>query len=105
MTNLERRVRDLEARIVATQVTLYFADGKTRHICGDTSYLIDLLILANGRHELSPRQAEDLDLIRRCIASKEANGGHMIELIQCLMDGEDQARNSEIAECDLVRPS
>ena len=82
---LEKRIRELEARLLANQVTLYFADGSARQIRGDGNYLLDLLISACRRDQLSCGHAADLDLIRECVGSKEANGGHMVELIRCFM--------------------
>ena len=84
---LERRIRDLETRLLDNQVTLYFADGSARQIRGDGNYLLDLLISACRRDQLSCGHAADLDLIRGCVGSKEANGGHMIEMIRCALLG------------------
>ena len=84
---LEKRIRDLERKLLANRVKLYFGDGSTRQLRGDTDYLIDLLSDACGGDQLNCQHAADLELIRQCVGSKEANGGHMVELIQCLLLG------------------
>jgi len=57
---LEKRVRTLEARMLADPVVLYFADGSTREICGRADYLLRLFCTACYGGELSPRQASEL---------------------------------------------
>lgn len=93
---LEKRLRELENKLLANRVTLYFGDGSTRQILGDTDYLIDLLISASGGGQRDCGHAADLELIRSCVKSKEANGGHMVELIQCLL-----IEPAEEAGCDI----
>ena len=70
---LEKRVRALEARMLAGPVILYFADGGTREICGRADYLLHLFCAATGGGELSPRQAAELDLIRDSVSAGGAS--------------------------------
>ncbi|MGA2144102.1 MAG: hypothetical protein ABSH49_03975 [Bryobacteraceae bacterium] len=89
----EKRIRALEARFLGDPVILYFADGSTREICGRGDYLLDLLAGACGGADLSPSQAEQLELIRESVAAQEPGGGHMIELLR-IVPGQAEERSS-----------
>jgi len=84
---LEKRLRALEARLVSNPVLLDFADGTTREIHGRADYLLDLFAGACGHQNLSSKQSTDLELIRQCLSAREPGGGHMVEVIQCLLQG------------------
>ncbi len=84
---LERRMRALESKMLADPVILYFADGSTREICGRSDFLLRLFYAACGGADLSPAQAEKLDLIRRSVAVQEPGGARMTELIRCFLLG------------------
>ncbi len=84
---LEKRVRALEARMLADPVILYFADGTTREICGRADYLLRLFCAACYGGELSPRQAAELDLIRDSVAAGGASCARMTEIIWCFLHG------------------
>jgi len=96
---LEKRIRALEARMLADPVILYFADGTTREICGRAEYLLKLFCLACGGGELSPRQAADLDLIRDSVTAGGASCARMTEIIRCFLHGPAEAPRSVAAVC------
>ena len=84
---LERRLRALESKMFADPLTLYFADGSKREICGRGDYLLRLFCAACGGEDLSPRQAAELDLIRDSVAAGGASCAQMTELIRCFLQG------------------
>ncbi|MGA2738550.1 MAG: hypothetical protein ABSG65_14030 [Bryobacteraceae bacterium] len=84
---LEKRIRALEARMLADPVILYFADGTTREICGRAEYLLRLFCAATGGEDLNPRQAAELDLIRDSVGEGGASCAHMTQLIRCFLHG------------------
>jgi len=94
---LEKRIRVLEARFISDPVILVFADGSTREICGRADFLLSLCCDACFGGDLSPRQAEAVDLIRRSVSAQEPNGGHMTQLIWCFLHGpaEEQDNGAE----------
>lgn len=85
---LEKRVKALEARLLADSVLLHFADGSTRLIMGRRYFLLDLF--ARESVDLSPTEAAQLDLIRRCVAAEEPGGARLVELMQSVMGPPDQ---------------
>ena len=84
---LEKRVRALEARMLADPVILYFADGSTREICGRADYLLRLFCDACFGGDLSPRQVAELDLIRDSVGEGGASCARMTELIRAFLLG------------------
>jgi hypothetical protein len=93
----ERRIRALEARMIADPVVLYFADGSEREICGRGDFLLSLLTGTCGK-KLSSRQAAQLELIRQSVGAREPGGGHMVELLRALLNGpvQEQGRVSPV---------
>jgi hypothetical protein len=89
----ERRVRALEARMMRDPVILYFADGSTRRLHGPGDFLLRLFQGVFGKTNVSPGQAAQLDLIRKAVSSKEPGGGRMVELLQCLLHAQADARD------------
>jgi hypothetical protein len=87
MMRLEKRIRALEARMLADPVILYFADGTTREICGRPDYLLRLFCDACYGGELSPKQAAELDLIRDSVSAGGANCAQMTQLIRAFLLG------------------
>jgi hypothetical protein len=83
----ERRLRALEARMLADPVILYFPDGSTREICGRADYLLRLFCAACGGGDLSPKQAADLDLIRDSVSAGGASCARMTEIIRAFLHG------------------
>jgi hypothetical protein len=67
---------------------LYFINGHTRELRCRGGDLLALMQGACGGAELSPWQAEQLELIRQSVAAKEPGGAHMIELVRCLLYAE-----------------
>jgi hypothetical protein len=84
---LEKRIRALEARMLADPVILYFADGSTREICGRADYLLKLFCTACYGGELSPRQSAELDLIRGSVSAGGASCAQMTQLIRAFLLG------------------
>ncbi len=84
---LEKRIRALEARMLADPVILYFADGTTREICGRADYLLRLFCDACYGGDLSPRQTAELDLIRDSVGEGGASCAHMTQFIRCFLRG------------------
>ena len=84
---LEKRIRALEARMLADPVILYFADGSTKEICGRADYLLRLFCDACYGGELSPKQAAELDLIRDSVGEGGASCARMIEIIRAFLLG------------------
>lgn len=84
---LEKRIRALEARVFSDPVTLHFADGSKREIHGPRNFLLDLFVGACRGADITPAQAEQLDLIRHSVAAQEPRGAHMTELIRCFLHG------------------
>lgn len=80
---LEKRIRALEVKMITDPVTLFFADGSTREICGRGDSLLHLFTGLGGEADLSPAQAEQLDLIRRSVRVQEPSG-HLVQLLRCL---------------------
>jgi hypothetical protein len=78
----EKRVRALEKRFLVDPVVLYFADGSTRQISGRGDFLLTLLADTCRGADLSPRQAEALELIRRSVGATEPGGARMVELLR-----------------------
>jgi hypothetical protein len=81
----EKRIQALEAKMFSDPVVLRFADGTARTLTGPRYFLLDLFSGACGGN-LSPEQAAQLDLIRRCDFAEEPGRGRMVEVIQSLMN-------------------
>jgi hypothetical protein len=92
--NFERRLRALEARMITDPVILHFADGSTRELRGPGDFLPRLFPGVFGEANLSPGQAAQLDLIRQSVGSKEPGGGRLVELLQCFLHAQAEARDS-----------
>jgi hypothetical protein len=85
----EKRIETLEAKMLSAPVILHFADGSTRLLTGRRHFLVDLFARASGA-DLRPIEAEQLDLIRQCVAAEEPGGGHMIEAMHALLGPVDE---------------
>jgi len=83
----DKRLRALEAMMFADPVILYFRDGTMRDIHGPRNFLLDLLVGACGGADLTPAQAEQLDLVCRSTHAEEPGGARMTELIRCFHHG------------------
>lgn len=95
---LERRVRALEARLITDPVILHFADGSTREIHGRGDFLLNLFCGACGGADLSPWQAEQLDLIGRSVAAREPGGARLTEVLRCALRAQAEERGSSAKE-------
>jgi hypothetical protein len=95
---IEKRVRALEARFIKDPVVLYFADGSKREIRGHGDFLLNLVADACRGTELGPGQAAQMDLIRQSVAAQESGGGHMVEVLRCLLDGPAEGRGNPLRE-------
>lgn len=87
---LARRLGALEKRIFgeAFQPTaLTMPDGSTVMITGRGDYLVSLLGAAVSGRDITPVQADQLDLICRCAGSREPGGSHFVDLIRCFLLG------------------
>ncbi len=80
--NLRRRLEALEMGFATVPRTLTMPDGSTVAICGKSDFLFRLFFVAVARQPISPRQAAQLDVIRKC-----SGGGPMADLIRCMLDG------------------
>jgi hypothetical protein len=84
---LEKRIRALEAKMLADPVILYFADGSTREICGRADFLLRLFSAACAGGDLSSWQTEQLELIRQSVDADERGHGRLVELLRCFLHG------------------
>jgi hypothetical protein len=85
----ERRIRALEARMIADPVILVFADGSTGEICGRGDFLLSLMRAACGGVDLSSVQTAQLDLIRKSVYAQEPGGGRMVEMLRAVLPAEE----------------
>jgi len=90
---LEKRIRALEARLIADPVILQFANGGMKEICGPGDFVLDLFRAALGGTDLNSQQAAQLDLIRESVTAEEPGGGHMVELLRALLNSPLEAEN------------
>jgi hypothetical protein len=70
------------------------ADGSMRAICGQGDFLLRLFKGVFGRADLSPSHASQLDLIRQSVHAQEPGGGRLVELLQCFLHAQADARGS-----------
>jgi len=80
--------------MITDPVTIHLADGSTRLLCGPGDFLLRLFPGVFGRANLSPGQAAQLDLIRQSVGSKEPGGGRLVELLQCFLHAQADARDN-----------
>ena len=88
---LEKRIQALETRLITDPVVLHFADGSTRKMCDRGDFLLSLALDARGGADLSSGRAAQLELIRQSVYAHEPGGGHMVELLQCLLHASAEA--------------
>jgi hypothetical protein len=80
--NLRKRLEALERGILRDPITLTLPDGRTQIMVAHGDYLLRLFLAATSKEALSPKQAANLDLIRR-----SAGGNPMIDMIRCFLQG------------------
>ena len=98
---VEKRIRALEARIITEPVVLYFADGSTRELRGQGDFLLRLFHGACGRANLSPGQAEQLELVRRSVGAYEPGNAHMTDLLRCFLNGPAEEQSSAVEQAEI----
>jgi hypothetical protein len=86
--NFDKRIRALEAQLIADRVVLHFPDSSTRELDGPRYFLLSLFSGACGGGDLSPEETVKLDLIRKSVSAEEPGGGHMVDLIRCFLLGQ-----------------
>jgi hypothetical protein len=69
-------------------IILHFADGSTREICCRGTYLLSLMRGVCRGEDLSPWQAEQLELVRRSLYAQEPGGARLTEVVRCLLHAE-----------------
>ena len=83
---IENRIRALEAALLTDPVILYFADGSMRELAGGGYHIYELFIdFLQGT--LSPERKEQVEWIRLCTSSLQPGGGHMVDLLRCMLHG------------------
>ena len=82
-----KRLEALEKQLIREPTLLFMPDGKIVSLTGPNDYLLTLVGLATNRERANPRQAAQLDLIQQCSASREPDGAHLVDLIQCFLNG------------------
>ena len=85
--NLRRRLAALERWLLSEPTLLVMPDGRTASIPGRGEYLLKLFVAAVGGANISPKQAAELDLVRRSTDAIEPSGGRIVELIRCFLLG------------------
>lgn len=82
---LEARIRKLESRFITEPMVLEFADGSTRELRGPKDFVMDLFAGICPGANLTPQRAEQLELIRQSVCSREPGGAHMVELLRAIL--------------------
>jgi hypothetical protein len=80
--NIRRRLEALERGILREPQTLTLPNGGTEIMVAHGDYLLRLFLAATRKEALSPKQAANLELIRR-----STGGNPMIDMIRCFLQG------------------
>jgi len=80
--NFKRRFESLERQLRCEPSTLLFADGSSIEMSGRGDYVMEL-VNAAVRGERTPQ----IELMARSVRSKEAGGGHLLDLARALLNG------------------
>jgi hypothetical protein len=91
--NLKKRVKALESTLLQDPIVLYFADGSARELRGPRYFMLRLFLAAHGGEDVTPWEAEQLQLIRQCVSAREPGGGHMVELVAVALAAAETVRN------------
>jgi hypothetical protein len=100
MSNIESRLEALEKKLRAgDSVTLSFDDQSpiTLSMSGKGN---KLPAMVQGIIRGDQRWTRERDLIKRSIGSEESGGSHLIEIVKCYLDGEEQFLNPDNAHLD-----
>jgi hypothetical protein len=92
---IETRIRKLEAKMITDPIILHFADGTTRELCCRGTYLLSLMGHVCQGEDLSPRQAEQLDLVLRSVWAEEPGGARVTEMVRCLLPALEEGRAAD----------
>lgn len=98
--NLKKRIHALESTILQDPIVLYFRDGSTRELRGPRYFMLRLFLAAHGGEDVTPWEAEQLELIRQRVSAREPGGGHMVELVAVAMIAAESVRNDPHPEYD-----
>jgi hypothetical protein len=79
---IRKRLEALEKGILRDPIMLTMPDGTAETIPDHGRNLLRLFLAATGKEALSPKQAANLELIRR-----STGGNPMIDLIRCFLEG------------------
>jgi len=85
--NLHRRIATLEKSLISEPTLLVMPDGSTATIPGHCTYLVNLYWSAVSGVGISPKQAAELDLIRKSTNAVEPGGSRIVEMIRCFLLG------------------
>ncbi|MGA3027928.1 MAG: hypothetical protein ABSF98_24505 [Bryobacteraceae bacterium] len=88
---VETRIRKLEARMIRDPIILHFADGTTREVRCRGTFLLSLMRGVCRGEDLSPWQAEQLELIRQSVDAQEPGGARLTEVVRCLLDAREES--------------
>jgi hypothetical protein len=80
--NLRKRLEALERGILRDPITLTMPNGRTETMLAHGDYLLRLFLAATSKEDLGPKQAANLELIRR-----STGGNSMIDMIRCFLQG------------------
>jgi hypothetical protein len=92
----------LEEKFISEPTILYMPDGKEISIAGPKDYLLTLCGLCSKRELATKEQAEQLDLIQRCVFAKEPGGSRLVELMRCYLAGPVPETNESMVEKQMV---
>ncbi len=80
--NIRKRLEALERGILRDPITLTMPNGRTETMLAHGDSLLRLFLAATSKEALSPKQATNLELIRR-----STGGNPMIQMIRCFLEG------------------
>jgi hypothetical protein len=85
--NIRKRLEALERGILREPETLTMPNGRTETMAAHGHSLLRLFLAATSKEDLSPKQAANLELIRR-----STGGSPMVDMIRCFLEGPVGAR-------------
>jgi hypothetical protein len=84
---LNQRLERLEQQFISEPTLLFMPDGKTVSLTSPNDYVLTLLGLTMHPERATATQTAHLNLIEKCVGSKEPGGARLVELIQCFQHG------------------
>lgn len=85
----------LEKWLITEPTVLTMEDGSIETICGPRDHWLTLFVTMMHPENLTPRQAANLALIKRCIRSEEPGGAGMINVIRVMLADPIQTPNNQ----------